>query len=208
MCGECAKKVEYIAEPRCKKCGKPIRYEEEEYCYDCKKKEFHYEQGRNLWLHKYPVNQSIYQFKYYNRRVYGEFYAKELYRLYGHLMKEWNIDAIVPVPLHGKRKRRRGYNQAAVIAKHLGKLSGIFVDENSVVRVKDTKPQKQFNDKQRRKNLKQAFRVSRRWKKWNVVLLVDDIYTTGSTIDAVAGVLKKAGTQKVFFFTISIGQGF
>lgn len=208
ICKVCAKKIEYVEEPRCKKCGKPVRYEEQEYCFDCQKKEFHYEQGKNIWLHKFPVNWSIYQFKYQNRRIYGKFYAQELYRLYGTFFKEWRIDAIIPIPLHKRRKRIRGYNQADILAKHLGKLAGIPVKDKVMMRVKYTKPQKQLNDKERRRNLQQAFRVVKHWKPVEHVLLVDDIYTTGSTIDAVAEVLKNAGVQKVFFFTISIGQGF
>ena len=208
VCEECAKKIEYIEEPRCKKCGKPIRYAEDEYCYDCQKKEFHYEQGRNIWIHKFPVSWSIYQFKYHNRRIYGAFYAKEMYRLYGKILREWEIDTIIPIPLHPRRKKMRGYNQAEVLARSLGKLAGIPVQSRAVKRTKYTRPQKQLNDKERKKNLRQAFCVNSRWKYVRNVLLLDDIYTTGSTIDAVAEVLKSAGVKKVFFLTISIGQGF
>lgn len=208
LCEECAEKVEYIQEPRCKKCGKPIRYEEEEYCYDCQKNRHEYEQGRSIWLHKKPVNVSIYQFKYKNRRIYGEFYAAEMARLYGSLIKEWGVEVIIPVPLHRKKKRMRGYNQAEIIAVHLGKLLGIKVNSGAVVRTRYTKPQKELNDKERRKNLKKAFAVTQRWENYKKVLIIDDIYTTGSTIDTIAEELKLAGAQKVWFLTISIGQGY
>lgn len=208
MCADCAKKIVYIEEPRCKKCGKPIRYEEKEYCYDCTKREFFYDQGRSIWLHKGPVRQSVYQFKYRNRRIYAEFYAEEWMRLYGNKLKEWDIDVIIPIPLHRKRRRKRGYNQAEVLAKKLGELSGIRVDTKSVVRTVNTRPQKELNHAQRRKNLREAFCITRHWKQVKNVLLVDDIYTTGNTIDSVAGKLKEKGVHKVMFLTISIGQGF
>lgn len=208
ICRECAKKVEYIQEPRCKRCGKPIRYDEKEFCHDCANSQVSYEQGKNVWLHKGPVRWSIYQFKYHNRRVYGEFYAQELYRLYGKQLKDWGIQVIIPVPLHKKRKRKRGYNQAEIIAKHLGKLSGLPVETKAVIRVQNTKPQKELNHKDRKKNLREAFRVTKRWRSPQNVLLIDDIYTTGNTIDAVAKVLKEKGANKVWFLTISIGQGF
>ena len=112
LCKECAEKVVYITEPRCKKCGKPVRYEEQEYCYDCQKNVHTYEQGRSIWMHKMPVSLSIYQFKYKNRRIYGEFYAKEMFRIYGRLIREWGVEVIIPIPLHRKKKRLRGYNQA------------------------------------------------------------------------------------------------
>lgn len=208
ICPECAKKIEYIQEPRCKRCGKPIRYEETEFCADCAKSPAFYEQGRSVWLHKGPVRWSIYQFKYHNRRIYGEFYAEEMYRLYGDKLKEWGIELILPIPLHKRRKRKRGYNQAELIAKHLGKISGIPVETRAVVRVQNTKPQKELNDKQRKKNLREAFRITKEWKTPKNILLIDDIYTTGNTIDAVAKVLKEKGNHKVWFLTISIGQGF
>ena len=208
ICDECAKKIEYLKEPRCKKCGKPIRYAEKEWCYDCENRIFYYEQGRSLWLHKGPVRWSVYQFKYHNRRIYGEFYAKEMYRLYGELVKSWGIDVIIPIPLHKKRKRKRGYNQAEIIAKHFGKLTGIPVESRTVVRIRNTAPQKELTHDERKKNLRESFRVTRGWKGYKNVLLVDDIYTTGNTIDSVAKTLKEKGVHKVWFLTISIGQGF
>lgn len=208
ICKECAKKITYIQEPICKKCGKPIRYEEKEYCGDCIGKELYYEQGRSVWLHTGKVRWSIYQFKYHNRRIYGKFYAEELFRLYGSLIEKWKIDVIIPVPLHRKRQRKRGYNQAEIVAKHLGKLTGICVDAKAVVRAYNTKPQKELSHRERKKNLKHAFRVAKHWEKEKNVLLIDDIYTTGNTIDSVARVLKENGAQKVWFLTISIGQGF
>lgn len=208
ICEKCFPKIIYINEPRCKKCGKPVRYEEQEYCYDCQKKEHEFEQGRSVWLQKMPVSLSIYQFKYKNRRIYGKFYAKEMARLYGKLIREWQIDVIVPVPLHARKKRQRGFNQAEIIAKELGKELGIPVETDVIIRKRYTRPQKELNDKERRKNLKEAFAAVKVWKKAKNVLLIDDIYTTGSTIDTVAKELKRAGARKVWFLTISIGQGF
>ena len=208
ICSKCAKKVTYIQEPICKKCGKPIRYEEEGYCHDCSEHDLAYESGKSVWLHKGPVRWSVYQFKYHNRRIYGEFYAQEMYRLYGETLKLWGVTRIVPVPLHAKRKRKRGYNQAGILAKHLSRMSGIPVDTKGVVRVRDTMPQKRLNQKDRKKNLKEAFAVTRHWKPTKCVLLIDDIYTTGNTIDAVARLLLDKGVEKVCFLTISIGQGF
>ena len=207
LCAQCAKKVEYIEEPRCKKCGKPISQEEKEFCYDCEKRELSYEQGRSLWLHKGPVRWSVYQFKYHNRRIYGAFYAEELFRMYGEQIKAWEIQTIIPIPLHRRRRRKRGYNQAEILAKHLGRLTGIVVDTKSVIRIRNTKPQKKLNRRQRKSNLEVAFKVVKDAKLPQNILLIDDIYTTGNTIDAVTRVLKEKGAQKVWFLTISIGQG-
>lgn len=208
MCTECAKKVEYIQEPRCKKCGKPIRYAEKEFCHDCEERKLYYDQGKSIWLHKGPVRWSVYQFKYHNRRVFSRFYAEEWCRLYREKIAEWGIDVIIPIPLHRRRRRKRGYNQAEILAKELGRRCGIPVDVKSIVRVVRTKPQKELNHTERSKNLRSAFRVTKHWKTSPNVLLIDDIYTTGNTIDSAAQVLKEKGAKKVYFLTISIGQGF
>ncbi len=208
MCDSCAGKIQYLSEPICKRCGKPIQKEEQEYCKDCTDNQFEYEQGRSLWIHQGLVKKSIYHFKYHNRRIYGRWYAQELFRLYGHKLKEWEIDLIIPVPLHKRKKRRRGYNQAEIIAKYLGNLTNIPVDTKTVVRIRNTKAQKHLDNQERKRNLKSAFRVKETWKGAQNVLLIDDIYTTGATINGVATVLKEKGVQKVWFLTISIGQGF
>lgn len=208
ICKECREKITYVEEPVCKKCGKPIRYEEKEYCGDCENAVFSYEQGKSVWLHTGVVRWSVYQFKYHNRRIYGKFYAQELSRLYGKWIKDKKIDVIIPIPLHRKRQRKRGYNQSEVIARHLGKLLNLPVNAKAVMRVRNTKAQKELSHKERTRNLKDAFRVTKHWKGEGNVLLIDDIYTTGNTIDSVAKLLRQKGANKVWFLTISIGQGF
>ncbi len=208
ICSACADQVVYIEEPRCKRCGKPICYEEKELCHDCQENPAYYDQGKNVWLHKGPVKWSVYRFKYHNRRIYGEFYAEEMYRLYKDKLSDWGIEVIIPIPLHPKRRRKRGYNQAELLARHLGKLSGIPVETKAVVRVQDTKPQKELNHMERKNNLRHAFRLTEHWSPGKNVLLIDDIYTTGNTINSVARILKEKGACKVCFLTISIGQGF
>lgn len=205
----CANHVapEHVPEPRCLRCGKPVRYDETEYCNDCKHTDFSYDQGRSLYLHKDPVSKAIYDFKFHNKRIYGEYFAKEMADEYRPLIKRWNIKEIIPVPLHPKKRRVRGYNQAEVLAKELGKQLHIPVNTDCIYRIENTPPQKTLNNKERRKNLRRAFAIDREWKPSGNVLLVDDIYTTGSTIDAMARLLKRKGTPNVYFLTISIGQG-
>ena len=208
ICESCRKEVFYVGEPCCKKCGKPIRYEEQEYCHDCQGREVSFEQGRSIWLHKGLVKQSVYQFKYHNKRAYSKVYAREMSRLYGALLQKWNPDVLIPVPLHRKRRRVRGYNQADVLAKEIGRSLNLPVAYNIVKRHRYTNPQKELNKRQRNHNLKDAFCVKNLPEEVKKVVIIDDIYTTGSTIDAIAEKLKEKGVQKVWFLTISIGQGF
>lgn len=200
-------KIHYIKEPRCMKCGKPVETMEQEYCRDCAKQKHIFDQGRGLWIQKQPVSRGIYQFKFHNKRYYASIFAEEMMKRYEEWIYRNEIEEIIPIPLHKAKQRKRGFNQALLIAKELSILSGIPVNENAVFRIRNTKPQKILNPMERNRNLKGAFGVKKTWEVKNKVLLIDDIYTTGSTMDRVAKVLKKAGTQKVYFLTISIGQG-
>lgn len=189
------------------KCGKPVRSEEQEYCRDCKKRNYAFEQGRSLWLHVPPVSKAVYQFKFHNKRYYAGIFAREMAREYGQWVRARGVEEILPVPLHPSRHRMRGYNQAELLAKGISEELQIPVGKNVVFRVRRTKPQKQLDDRGREQNLQGAFGISRRWRAPASVLVVDDIYTTGSTINKISKLLKKAGVEKVYFLTISIGQG-
>ncbi len=210
ICMACRRELEglRIREPRCMRCGKPVRNMEQEYCYDCMHMEHSYDRGFGLWQHKKPVSTSIYQFKYHNQRRYGVCYAEELIRCYGHIIKSWAPDLIIPIPLHKKRRRQRGYNQAAIVCRELGRALQIPTDEKSLIRKVHTNPQKLLSHQERQKNLRYAFTLVNSFLSVPTVLLIDDIYTTGSTVDAAAMVLKEKGVEKVYFLTISIGQGY
>lgn len=210
VCLSCQKKVEalLVREPRCLKCGKPVRYGEQEYCYDCAHTRHSYDRGISLWLHKEPVSTSIYRFKYHNQRFYASFYALRAASRYSTLIKRWNPQLIVPIPLHPRRRRERGYNQAELLSEELGRILGIPVAKGLIERVQNTLPQKVLDNKKRKQNMERAFVTKVPLVNLRSVLVVDDIYTTGTTIDAIARVLKVRGVQKVYFLTISIGQGY
>ncbi len=207
ICDACRKKLPFVREPYCMCCGKLIRRDEDEYCYDCGRRSHFYESGRAVWLHSSIVRPSIYQFKYHNRRIYGRVFAREMVNAYGMTIRKWQIAIIIPIPLSKNRRRKRGYNQAELLAKEIGKIMDIPVDTWSLVRKKNTVPQKIMDARGRRKNLQHAFAWNGPRLRGVNVLLIDDIYTTGSTIDAAAKIVKLAGAEKVHFLTVSIGQG-
>lgn len=208
VCPDCRGKLAVIQEPRCKKCGKPLNDERKEYCYDCERHPKAYEEGRSIWLHRKPVSDALYRFKYQNKRCYAEFFAEALWERYEREIRRWNPDVIIPVPVHRKRYRKRGYNQAELIAHKLGRLADIPVDTHFVKRIVDTKPQKELGAMERMENLRQAFDVGENTEKYKTVLLLDDIYTTGATIQTITRKMHKKDVEKVYFLTISIGQGF
>ena len=109
---------------------------------------------------------------------------------------------------HNQRRYGILYNQAQILAEEIGKILEIPVDSKSLIRTRKTSPQKKLGHQERKKNLKHAFAVKHTFQAAKRVLLVDDIYTTGNTIDAVSNVLKQKGVENVYFLTISIGQGY
>ena len=125
----------------------------------------------------------------------------------GDTVRRWHPDALVPVPLHRTRQAVRGYNQAAALAEALGRELGIPVENRLIRRVRKTVPQKLLRRQMRQNNLKRAFKISKNVVKLNTIIIIDDIYTTGSTVDAVTAVLQEAGIRQVYFITLAIGKG-
>jgi ComF family protein len=207
ICSECKKKINYIQEPMCKKCGKMLMCEEQEYCYDCSRREHLFIRGLALWNYDKDVKKSIYRFKYNNKREYAKVYAKEIMLHHGTQIKNWKVDGIIPIPLHKSKMKSRGFNQAEVFARELAELLSVPCYNKYILRTKKTLPQKTLNDKQRIKNLKNAFKVDKNVVKLRKVILLDDIYTTGVTVDSVTEVLKQSGVNDVYFITVSIGEG-
>ncbi len=197
-----------MREPVCKKCGKSITDERREFCIDCGRKKHSYCQGKAVFVYEGKIKNSMYRFKYANKREYAAFYAEEAAFLYKDWVREKQIEAILPVPMYFWKKRRRGYNQAEVFAEHLGRKLNVPVDKKLVKRIRNTVPQKELNDVQRKSNLKNAFQLASDIVEYRQVLLVDDIYTTGSTIDEIAGVLSGAGVKNIYYICISIGSGY
>lgn len=116
----------------------------------------------------------------------------------------WGTDAIIPVPLHPKKEKERGFNQAQLLGRELAKRKQIELIEDRLVKVNRTPPQTSLEAKEREKNLKGAFQVKNGEKiKGKVVLLVDDVFTTGSTLQECSLALRKAGALEVRALTVA-----
>lgn len=205
ICRRCMSKVHFLPDHVCIVCGKKVE-EGKLYCYDCNRKK--HEFIRNFAVFVYgDIRESLYRFKYSGRAEYAAYYAKAAYRHLEKQLKQLDAQALVPVPLHPSKKRKRGYNQAEEFAKELSKLSGIPVYSNLVKRQKKTKPLKTLNVSERQNNLKKAFLFTQNDVKLSTIILIDDIYTTGSTLDAVATVCHEAGITQVYGLTVAVGTG-
>jgi ComF family protein len=213
VCKACEDKPSLVKEPRCKKCSKPIELNEKEYCSNCERRSFHYDSGFSVWVYDDVMRQSIANFKYHNKKEYAAYYTSEILKNYGDRIRRLLPDAIVPIPVHISKYIERGYNQADILARGLGKELQIPVLSDLLLRTKKTLPQKKLNDKERLRNLMEAFQLNDKLaatypKKLSRILLVDDIYTTGSTMEACTNVLKTNGIKEVYFIVLCIGKGY
>ncbi len=207
VCAGCEKKLVYIGALRCLKCGKELDDAQKQYCYDCGRIEHTYTQGTAVFAYTEGIKQSIYRYKYKGRREYAVWYAEQIAKKCGAQIAIWRPDVIIPVPLHRNKLRKRGYNQAELLAVEIGKNTGIPVDADYLLRGKNTAPMKALSENERTKNLEKAFLIKKNGVKYNKVMLVDDIYTTGATVDACATELKAAGSEQVYCVSLCIGRG-
>lgn len=204
ICPECRGSFHLIEEHYCLKCGKPVS-ETEEYCEDCKSRKRGFCQGRGVFLYNMQMKQSLLRYKYYGSREYGWYYAEEICRYVGTQIKRWNPDILVPVPMTCRKKRIRGFNQAEDLAEKIGELLQIPVAAGLAVKKRETKSQKKLNAAERMRNLKDAFQITESVRGLRI-LIVDDVYTTGSTIETLAECLKESGAREIYFVTLCIGQ--
>ncbi len=203
VCPECAGKPRLVREPRCMKCGRPVK-EEEEYCRECAAGKRKFTGGRSIYLYDELMKSSLLKYKYFGRREYGDFFGAVMSHYAGEEIRRWKPDVIFPIPLHKKKKRVRGFNQSEYLAGKVGKAWGIPVETEILLKVKKTGSQKKLDAACRRKNLEKAFFVTEPLNGLTI-LLIDDVFTTGSTIDAAAAVLRAAGAGKVYFLTLCTG---
>lgn len=207
ICPSCFRELSFVKSPVCKKCGKEIMDETMEFCEDCMAHRHAFEYGVALLNYDEVARTSMVQVKYHNKREYLDFYGAAIAARYEQTIRRMNVDAIVPIPIHRSRLRKRGFNQAEILAEIAGERLGIPVRPEILIRTKKTLPQKELSAAERLKNLSGAFDAGVVPLEIRRILLVDDIYTTGSTIEACSRVLRAAGVEEVYFAVICMTGG-
>lgn len=208
LCPDCFNKLTFISTPYCKYCGLPFENIEglnkNMVCPNClkqKKRVFHY--SRSAIKYELFSKKMILAFKFMDKTENAKVFAKWL-KVAGSDIFSEGVDVLIPVPLHYGRLIKRRYNQSAILAKELSKLTSVTADFTSLKKHKNTKPQVSFSGKMRVKNIKDAFSVKcPEHIKGKRVVLIDGVQTTGSTLTECAKVLLKAGAKSVDFLTIA-----
>lgn len=206
ICKKCENEIRYVASPYCFQCGKGLKDDTREFCEDCENSNHVFDKGKALYEYD-AIKEAVYRFKYAGRREYAEFFGKQIAEKMGEEIRGLSPDLIIPVPLHKNREMKRGYNQAALLAREVSKVLNIPINEKIIYRCKPTVPQKELNGKERQNNLKNAFKMRQNDVKLKTIIVIDDIYTTGVTMDEMALCLKKAGAGKIYCISLAIGRG-
>ncbi len=202
ICENCENEIDRnfaIKENFCLKCGGIF---EGNRCPRCRDTKFSFEFNRSVYIYDGKVKQIVEDFKYNKFKKLSDFIAGRMQEL---LAREYpKIHVLVPIPIHPTRKRERGFSQTELIAKKLSSLTGINCDCENLIRIKHTKSQATLTRKERKSNLKDAFKLIEpsRFRNQNV-LLIDDVMTTGITMNEAAKILKKHGAR-VYTITFAI----
>jgi ComF family protein len=205
ICPACRENLPLVTSPLCTLCGIPFSGAGGDHrCGTCLSHPPHFDSAGARFLYEGPLRDLIHSFKY-NRLVHLRrplaLLALEGISAFG---PDWEPHVIVPVPLHRSRLRQRGFNQAILLGRVLSRRLSLPLLPDALVRTRRTEPQIELSAAERRLNVKGAFSVSKPGLiAGKRVLLLDDVMTTGSTMDECARELKKAGAIAVFAVTIA-----
>ncbi len=203
LCPECFSQLTFIKDPYCSCCGKSFSGGDKNHlCGDCLKSSWNFDKARSLLIYGKIIAGLIHNLKYS-----GDMTGLKTFQHLGNLSPVMddlsNPDLILPVPLHLKRLRERGFNQALLLAKKMFVGEKDKIKYHYLLRQADTPSQTGLNGRERRKNLKNVFIVKKPSKiVGRNILILDDVFTTGATADECAGILKKAGCNRVEILTI------
>ncbi len=206
FCSDCLRKVSFIKPPLCTCCG--LQFADtggaNHLCGDCLSKRPFFSTARALGIYDTILLDTIHLFKYGGNILVGERMGRVMA---GHRYDSLSISEfslIIPIPLHPKKLRERGFNQSLVLGREIAKKFSIPLDFDTLIRKNDTKPQVNLGRSERMKNVKGAFMVRQKERiEGERILLVDDVYTTGSTVNECARVLRAAKASDVAVLTLA-----
>lgn len=206
VCEDCWKKVTPHRASCCPACGRFFETAADSHaCRKCVENPPPFAVHRSCGRYEGALKDLILLFKYRRFSVLGGGLGRFAFRTLGADPDLWRgIDAIVPVPIHPRRKRGRGFNQAAVFAAELGRLEGAAILNGALIKVRNVPPQTSLEAGERERNVRGVYAVKKEAAvRGKILLLADDVYTTGSTIKECSRTLLAAGAKEVRAVTIA-----
>jgi competence protein ComFC len=211
ICTECLASFVRIGDPMCNRCGRPFPAIVEQHagaaaplCKLCRDNTFAFDRARSFGVYDTALHNAILLLKYEEVTRLGHWFAERLAEVIAREPEEFRADVVVPVPLHPARQRERGYNQAELIARPLAKKLGIKQGSYLLMRTKPRPARLVLSRKEHWESVRGAYATRKGLKVDNLrILLIDDVMTTGATLDACARALKKAGAASVVGLTVA-----
>jgi len=203
ICDNCYESLPWIIGNTCEKCGGHV-VADEKICDQCKDYNHVFKINYSIFDYDDVIAKKIIEFKQSRYKHIGEVFADIVLDFYEKL--NLKVDIVIPVPIHENRYRDRGFNQSQILASKIDDVYSGLVDNNVLKRIKDTPHQTGLSRNNRQENLNKAFEVIDKKKiKGKKILLIDDIYTTGSTLDECTTTLLKAGAKSVVSLCLARG---
>ncbi len=199
LCDTCLEKIEIIGNSCCKFCGAAAGdfSKLKKGCAFCNPAKFHYTRAIGVVRYKPPARELIHDFKFHDNSRLSNFLASAMIERLASCGYPDNFDFVFPVPLHKKRQKTRGYNQSFLIARIIAEHFGVTCSDKILRRIRNTVAQSLLEPKERSDNIAGAFSVSADLGD-KIILLVDDVMTTGSTVNECARVLREAGASRIY----------
>lgn len=210
LCDECIRNFHWANKKTCEKCGKLMEAEGiYNLCKDCRHTRHYFKKGFTCLMYGLYERELVWAFKYGKKGYMADNLGEIMVdRLKGEFKNGLIIDTVIPVPIHKKKLRQRGFNQAELLAKFLAKGFGLQLESKILLRKKNTPVMSNLSPVERRENIDGAF-VIKEGKEGEIkdkaILLVDDVYTTGSTVDECSRILLLAGAKEVYVITLAAG---
>jgi ComF family protein len=212
FCTACWDEIQLVCHPLCNVCGRPFpdASGDDHSCGVCLERRPRFAAAR-AWARYpreeqqiHPLRQVVQKFKYGRKVALGKPLGRLMARGCQEFIEACGADLIVPVPLHAKRLRWRGFNQSVLLARQIGRIHHLPMDPFLLLRGKDTTPQTQLSEEERRRNMRSAFAVHpEKSVQGKTVLLIDDVYTSGATVNECSRTLKRAGAKEVYVLTLA-----
>ncbi len=209
ICRNCMHKIRINLPPHCKRCGRTISFNlsNKQICNECNNSEFYFDRAWVVCEYKDVIKECIHLFKYNKKIRLLNLLSKLMHNFIESFINIDKIDIITAVPVHKSKLRAREFNQSQLIAESIAKRFNKPIIKENLNKIKSTPAQVQLNRNKRLSNLKDAFKVKDiSTYKNKTVLLIDDVLTTGSTINECAKVLKEAQANKVYALVLARGN--
>lgn len=207
ICSACLSSFQPLNGAACQKCGRPFvsavaAASVQPLCHLCRRDVYNFDFARSFAVYNDAMVRAIVLLKYHEVTPLGAWFAARLEEVVARNPDDFAADVVVPVPLHASRLRERGYNQAELIARPLAKRLGLPLRSYLLVRTRPRPEKLKLTRKERWRTVRGAYAMRSAAKIDKVrVLLVDDVFTTGATLDSCAQALRKAGADRVVALT-------